>query len=204
MSVSPTTRRRRSDGERSRRTILLTAARLATVEGLEGLSIARLADASGISKGGLYAHFGSKEELQLATIETAAAIFDEEVVAKGLAAPPGRERIVAIADAYLEHLERHVFPGGCFFASAAAEFDTRPGRVNQEIVRFQRGWTELLERAVVEAQERGELDPAIQPGQLTFELNAMLIAANSVYLLSADRLVLERARRAIERILDGR
>ena len=91
MTAPTPTRRRRSDGERSRRTILVTAARLATVEGLDGLSIARLAEASGMSKGGLYAHFGSKEQLQLATVETAAEIFDEEVVAKGLAASEGVE-----------------------------------------------------------------------------------------------------------------
>jgi AcrR family transcriptional regulator len=201
MPVPTRTRRRRSDGERSRRAILLTAAQLATVEGLEGLSIGRLAQASGISKGGLYAHFGSKEELQLATIETAGAIFDEEVVAKGLAAPAGRERIVALTNAFLEHLERRVFPGGCFFASAAAEFDTRPGRVMQEVARFQRGWMGLLERLVVEARERGELDAATDPGQLAFELSAMLVGANSGYLLQGDAAVLERARRGVQRLL---
>src|SRR5215217_6176071 len=104
MSEATPTRRRRSDGERSRRAILRTAARLSTVEGLEGLSIARLAEASGISKGGLY------------------ALFDEKIVAKGMAAPPGRERLIALTDAFLDHLERRVFPGGCFFASTGAEF----------------------------------------------------------------------------------
>src|SRR3954447_26125535 len=99
MSATTPTRRRRSGGERSRRAILRTAARLATVDGLEGLSIGRLAEASGISKGGFYAHFASKEELQLATIETAGAIFDKTVVAKGMAVPAARERIVALADA---------------------------------------------------------------------------------------------------------
>ncbi len=204
MTSAPSrTRRRRSDGERRRRAILRTAAQLATVEGLEGLSIARLADASGISKGGLYAHFGSKEELQLATIETAGAIFEEQVVAKGLAAPAGRERIVARANAFLEHLERRVFPGGCFFAAAAAEFDTRPGPVLPEVARFQRGWIGVLERLVVEARECGQLDPATDPGQLAFELNAMLVGANSGYLLHGDAAVLERARRGIERLLGG-
>jgi AcrR family transcriptional regulator len=201
MSEATPTRRRRSDGERSRRAILRTAARLATVEGLEGLSLARLADASGISKGGLYAHFGSKEQLQLATIETAAAIFDERIVAKGMAAPPGRERVVALTDAFLDHLERRVFPGGCFFASTSAEFDTRPGRVNREIVSFYRGWTGLLERLVEEARDRGELDEATDAAQLVFELNAMLVAANSAYLLHRDAAALDRARRGIRRLL---
>jgi AcrR family transcriptional regulator len=203
MSTTPRTRRRRSDGERSRQAILQTAARLATVEGLEGLSIARLADASRISKGGLYAHFGSKEELQLATIQTAGEIFQREVVAKGLAAPSGRARITAIAEAFLEHLERRVFPGGCFFASAAAEFDTHPGRVNQEIAQFQRGWMDLIERSVTEARDLGELDPDTDPKQLAFELNAMLVGANSSYLLQNDPAVLQRARRGIERLLQS-
>ncbi len=204
MTSAPSrTRRRRSDGERRRRAILRTAAQLATVEGLEGLSIARLADASGISKGGLYAHFGSKEELQLATIETAGAIFEEQVVAKGLAAPAGRERLVALANPVPQAHERPGFPRGCVFAPAAAEFDTRPGPVLQEVARFQRGWIGVLERLVVEARECGQLDPATDPGQLAFELNAMLVGANSGYLLTGDAGVLEPARRAIERLLDG-
>ena len=201
MTIETASRRRRSDGERSRRTILLTAAKLATVEGLDGLSIGRLAEASGISKGGLYAHFGSKEELQLATIGTAGAIFEEEVVAKGMAAPSGRRRIVALTDAFLDHLRSGVFPGGCFFASAAAEFDTRPGPVQQEIAEFIRGWSGLIFQAVVEAREQGELSAETDPAQLTFEIGSMLIGANSSYLLEGQG-VLDRARVAIQRLLD--
>jgi AcrR family transcriptional regulator len=201
MSAPTSTRRRRSDGERSRRTILQTAARLATVEGLEGISIARLAEASGISKGGLYAHFGSKEELQLATIATASEIFDEHVVSKGLAAPPGRARLVAMTDAFLDHLERRVFPGGCFFISVAAEFGTRPGRVKQEVAEFLRGWGELLERLVAEARDRGELDPGTDTAQVAFELGGILLAANAGFLLGGDPAVFERARRGIEHLL---
>jgi AcrR family transcriptional regulator len=200
MAAGSEIKRRRADGERSRRTILLTAAKLATVEGLDGLSIGRLAEASGISKGGLYAHFGSKEELQLATIGTAWAIFEEEVVAKGMAAPPGRERIIALSDAFLDHLRAGVFPGGCFFASAAAEFDTRPGRVMQEIAEFIRGWSALIASAVVEARDRGELSADTDTEQLTFEIGSLLIGANSGYLLEGES-VLERARRGVERLL---
>src|ERR1700742_730454 len=122
-------RRRRSDGERTRAAILAEAARLATVEGIGGLSIARLADAVGMSKSGLFAHFGSKEELQLAAIETAGAIFNEVVVEPGLAAPTAYERLTQLAERFLQHVEDDVFPGGCFFASVAAELDTRPGPV---------------------------------------------------------------------------
>ncbi len=203
MTAAITPRRRRSDGERSRRTILHTAARLATVEGLEGISIARLAEASGISKGGLYAHFGSKEELQLATIATAGEIFDEHVVSKGVAAPPGRARIVALTDAFLDYLERRVFPGGCFFASAAAEFGARPCRAKHELEEFQRGWRELLERLIDEAREGGELPAGTDAAQLAFELNGMLLAANAGFQFSGDSAVFDRARRGIERLLAG-
>jgi AcrR family transcriptional regulator len=193
MTAATTPRRRRSDGERSRRTILHTAARLATVEGLDGISIGRLAEASGISKGGLYAHFGSKEELQLATIATASEIFDEHVVSKALEAP----RIVALTDAFLDYLERRVFPGGCFFASAAVEFGARPCRVKEALAEFQRGWADLLERLIEEAF------PGSDASQLAFEVNGMLLAANAGFQFSGDPAVIERARRGIERLLAG-
>src|SRR5579885_2105274 len=108
-------RKPRSDGERSRRTILDTAAKLATVEGLEGLSIGRLADHIGMSKSGLYAHFGSKEELQLATIDTANGIFEAEVIAPAERAATPLEQIELLCEQFLSHVERGVFPGGCFF-----------------------------------------------------------------------------------------
>jgi AcrR family transcriptional regulator len=197
MTAPTSTRRQRSDGERSRRTILQTAARLATLEGLDGISIARLAEASGMSKGGLYAHFGSKESLQLATIETAWAIFDEEVVDRATAAPEGRERLLALTDAFLDHLERRVFPGGCFFANASAEFAARPGPVQAEIGRFMASWKTLIAGLIAEARDRGELDGDTDVEQLAFEIRAMLMAANFTYLAGgAD--VLRLARTGIE------
>src|SRR5215831_14643391 len=129
-------RKPRSDGERSRRTILDAAAKLATVEGLEGLSIGRLADHIGMSKSGLYAHFGSKEELQLAAIDTAAGIFEAEVVTPAEQAATPLEKIQVLCEQFLSHVERRVFPGGCFFASTAAELDTHPGAVRERISAF--------------------------------------------------------------------
>ena len=131
-------RKRRSDGERSRNAILREAAQLATVEGIGGLSIGRLADAVGMSKSGLFAHFGSKEELQLATIETASALFTEQVVEPALAAPTGLERLRQLAENFLRHVEDGVYPGGCFFASVAAEMDTHPGPVRDLAVQVER------------------------------------------------------------------
>src|SRR5262249_52751160 len=115
-----------SKGQASRATILLTAAKLATTKGLDGLSIGDLAAEVGMSKSGLYAHFKSKEELELATIETAAAIFDSEVLQPAARAQAGTERLGALVDAFLSHLERKVYPGGCFFAGVGAGLRTRP------------------------------------------------------------------------------
>jgi AcrR family transcriptional regulator len=191
-----TTRRRRSDGERSRRTILLTAARLATVEGLDGLTIGRLADATGMSKSGLFAHFGSKEELQLATVGMAEEIFEEDVLAPALEVE-GLRRVEVLCERFLSHVDRKVFPGGCFFASVAAELDTRPGRVRDRVVETLRAWMTLIEEALAEAQARGEIAPSVDRAQLTFEINAMLAEANGLYLLYDDSGCLDMARRGI-------
>ncbi len=194
MEPQPFPTRRQTAGERSRQTILETAAQLATVEGLEGLSIGRLADAVGMSKSGLYAHFRSKLELQLATIATASDVFQREVVDPGQAAPPGTGRILALCDAFLSHVERGVFPGGCFFVAAAAEMNVRPGPVRDDIGQFVAGWLQAIESAVREAQVLGEIAPEIDPAQLAFELNALLVGANLAFPLFGDPGILERAR----------
>ena len=189
-------RKPRADGERSRRTILDAAAKLATVEGLEGLSIGRLAEHIGMSKSGLYAHFGSKEELQLATIETAGEIFSADVVAPIEQAATPLAKIEVLCERFLSHVERRVFPGGCFFASAAAEFDTHPGAVKERIAGFQRGWMGLLAKLVHEAQAAGELR-AEDPEQVAFELDGYLLMANTAFLLHGDAQSIERARKAV-------
>jgi AcrR family transcriptional regulator len=186
----------RSDGERSRQTILQAAARLATIDGLNGLSIGALADHIGMSKSGLYAHFRSKEELQLATVETAATIFDEDVVNPTAGIEDPLDRIEALYERFIDYLERRVFPGGCFFAAAAAEFDTHPGRVKERIKEVHRGWLDLLESLFVKAQEAGALDPQENPVQLAFELDAFLVMANMEFVLHNDEGSLARARRA--------
>jgi AcrR family transcriptional regulator len=194
MALEPTSSRRRPAGERSRGAILDAAARLATVEGLDGLSIGRLARAVGMSKSGLYAHFRSKLELQLATIEAAQAVFDREVVEPSAAAGPGAAHVLALADGFLSHVERGVFPGGCFFAAVAAEMNVRPGPVRDRIGVFVAGWMGAIEAAIREAQERGEIDPDADPGQLAFETNALLVGANLAFPLFGDPRILDRAR----------
>jgi AcrR family transcriptional regulator len=200
MTTSETTvtrRRQRADGQRSRRAILEGASELATIEGLEGLSIGRLADHIGMSKSGLYAHFGSKEELQLATIDAAQEIFDREVVARALEQPQGIAQVLAFSEAYLSYLERHVFPGGCFFASVAAEVDSREGRVTDRLRDLMGGGMQWLAGLLREAQARSEVDPGADADQLAFEIDALLHGANAAFTLYRSDEPLERARRAI-------
>jgi AcrR family transcriptional regulator len=191
-------RRRRSDGERSRDAILREATRLATLDGIEGLSLGRLADAVGMSKSGLFAHFGSKEELQLATVEAARAIYDDVVIAPAQSAAPGVARLRAYTDRFLGHVREGVFPGGCFFASAATELDTHPGRVRDEAMAVSNRWLGLLEAEVAAGQDAGEIDPSLNAPQLAFELDAYLFLANTLFVASGDRKALRRAHDAIE------
>jgi AcrR family transcriptional regulator len=184
-------------GERTRAAILDEAARLATVDGLEGLSIGQLARATGMSKSGLYAHFGSKLDLQLATIEAARQTFVAEVLRPALRAPKGIERLLAACEAFLSHVERRVFPGGCFFSAAAVDVGTRAGPVHDAIVAQRLEWLALLERLAREAAELGELEPSLDPVQLAFELQALLVAANTAFILQSDADAFERARIAI-------
>ena len=195
------TRKRRSDGERSRAAILEEAARLSTVEGLGGLSLARLADAVGMSKSGLFAHFGSKEELQLATVESAAGIFEAHVVEPARRAPGGLPRLHAFVDFYLRYVERDVFPGGCFFAAALTEMNMQPGPVRDRLVAVFDSWLGTLAETVREGQAKGELDPSEDPDQLAFELEAAFFLANNQFVVKHSSEPLERARRTIEQRL---
>ena len=193
----PSQRPRRSDGESSRRAILDAAARLATVEGIDGLSIGGLAKSIGMSKSGLYAHFGSKAELQLATVVWAEEVVDAEVVRPAMKARDGLDRVRALCERFLSHIERGVFPGGCFFASVAAELDTRPGPVRDRIVAFQSDWSELIGSGLRAARDEGEIDAGASIEQLTFELNAILGHANAVFLLQGRHGAFDLARCAI-------
>jgi len=192
-----TTRATRSDGARSPRSILQEAARLATTHGLDRLSIGDLADHVGISKSGVYAHFGSKEELQLATIDTAKEIFEAEVLGPARRVPPGRDGLVALADEFIAHLRNRVFPGGCFFDSAAAELHARPGPVRDRIAEFQRGWQGLILEHLVAARDHGNLPADADLDQLAFDINAFLAMAHTLFTFTGDEQALDRAARDV-------
>jgi len=196
-SESAAARARRARGERTRQAILEVAVDVASAEGLEGLTIGRLASALSMSKSGLFAHFGSKEELQLATVEAAREIFIREVVRPAFEAGRGLRRLWKLCDVWLGYVEGEVFRGGCFFAAAAAEFDSRPGPVRDRVAEIMREWLATLRRAVAEAKAEGQLNEDADPAQLAFELNALEMGANWAYQLHGDRRAFARAREAV-------
>lgn len=184
-------------GAATRRAVLRRAADIASVEGLSGLSIGRLATELDISKSGVFAHFGSKEELQLATVDTAIDIFRTEVLEPGLVAPPGIGRLWGLCTAWLRYAEHRVFPGGCFFFTVSAEFDSRPGRVRDAIAEARRLLRELLLHTADEAQRLDEITADTDLEQLIFELAAFGTGANSTAQLPDDANAYHRARTAI-------
>jgi AcrR family transcriptional regulator len=189
---------RKARGDRTRRAILSAAVNLASVEGLEGLTIGRLATELEMSKSGLFAHFGSKEELQISTVRAAAAIFAHRVIREAEERhEPGIVRLRALLLTWLDYMERGTFAGGCFFANVTVEMDGRPGPVRDAIATQMTGWASLLSDYARAAIERGELAPDTDAEQLAFELDALGTAVNSGWQLHEDRAVFDRGRRAI-------
>jgi AcrR family transcriptional regulator len=190
-------------GDRTRSAIVARAVDIASVEGLEGLTIGRLADELGMSKSGLFAHFGSKEELQLATVQAARERFLNEVFRPALQVERGYPRLIEICRSWLDYVDRDVFPGGCFFAAASFEFDSRSGPVRDAIAKMMDDWIGAIEKAVELAQEEGHLDPNIEPAQLSFEINALFFGANFAHNMWHDKNAIERARIAIAHRLES-
>jgi AcrR family transcriptional regulator len=189
-------------GQRSHDAILANAVDLASAEGLEGLSIGRLAERTEMSKSGLFAHFGSKQELQLATVERAREIFTAEAVAPAAGAAPGLARLRALLDSWLAYFGREVFAGGCFFVAASTEFDDREGPVRDAVDAAMSEWVAFLEAICAEAVEMGELS-GVEPGQLAFELNAIGMATNWELRLRRNPRAIEFARVAFDRALSA-
>lgn len=188
---------RKAQGERTRAAILQTAVDIASEEGLEGLTIGRLALELSMSKSGLFAHFGSKEDLQVATVEAARAIFIKEVIKPAFETAQGLSRLWKLCDIWLAYVQRGVFRGGCFFAAAAAEFDGRPGPVRDRIAEIMKEWLQTLRNAIVEAQKAGQLKTEVDAIQLAFEFNSLELGANWAYQLYGDLTAFKRAREAI-------
>jgi AcrR family transcriptional regulator len=196
-SAKPTVLYRGIRAAKTRAEILHTAADLASAEGMEALSIGRLAAQLRMSKTGIFAHFGSKEQLQLATVDAAKQIFIAQIVTPALTIPRGLPRLQAMLQNWLSYVEEIIFRGGCFFAAAAAEFDSRPGVVRDKIAELSEAWLAALRDEIAFAQCQKQLSVAIDPKQLAFELHAYVQEANWAFKLFNDKSAFSRARRAI-------
>ena len=194
-------RKPRADGVESRHAILDAAARLATTHGLEGLSIGELARHIGMSKSGLYAHFQSKEELELATIDAAAEIFENDVIRNVPDSTRGFARVTALSEAFFQHLAKRVFPAGCFFATVAAQLAPRPGRTRDRVMELQGAWIAQFLTALQQARDDGELAPDANLEQLVFEITAMMFRSNFAWILTEDERALNLARVGIQNVL---
>ena len=188
---------RRVRGDASRRIVLERAADLASIDGLDGLSIGRLATAADVSKSGVATLFGTKERLQLATVEAATQRFREAVLEPARVEPRGIRRIALLLDLWIAYSRDRVFPGGCFFAAAAADLDAKPGPVHDAVARAFDSWGGYLEVSIGYAIEAGEIDADADAAQLAFEATALLDGANARSVLSGSREPYLRARRAL-------
>ncbi|HEV2344618.1 MAG TPA: TetR/AcrR family transcriptional regulator [Actinocrinis sp.] len=186
MAVGTRTDGRVERGNRTRRLVLRRAMDIASVEGLKSPTLGRLAEELKLSKSGVFAVFGSKEELQLAAVRAAAEVFVGHVVNPALAAPPGLKRVWRTCESWLEYSRGRVFPGGCFFLSVTAEYDAQPGPVRDAVAQARSEWFEFVRRVIESAAKRGQLRPQTDPAQLAFELIAFLELSNSESLLRGD------------------
>jgi AcrR family transcriptional regulator len=200
-SMSP--RKSVAEARHTRRRILDRSLRIASVEGLEGLTIGRLATDLGISKAGLLGHFGTKQALQLAVVDAAAELFTQEVPGRVSAVPSGLPWLRAACEAWVSYLERDVLPGGCFFTAAAAEFDGRGGPVHDAIAGLNALWQRDLRIHVRRAVGDGDLPADTDIDQLIYDLVGIMLALNHFVQLHRDRSAPVRARRSLHRLLSG-
>ena len=195
-SSEPPSKRRTSQGEKTYQAILQVAMNVASVEGLDGLTISRLAKELGMSKSGLFAHFGSKEELQLATINAARSLVRREVFRPAIKAGTGIYRLWALCESWLSYIEQRFFRGGCFFAATSVEFSSRPGPIRDRLAVIMQERLYTIELLIKEAQRSQEIQ-AIDSAQLAFELDTLIMGANWAFQLHNDPQVIERAKTAI-------
>lgn len=188
-------------GQQTRQGILKQAMDIASAEGLEGLTIGRLAQELQLSKSGLFAHFGSKEELQLATLDAARAVFVTEVVEPSFSAARGLVRLQAMLEAWLSYVERGVFRGGCFFFAVSAEMDDRPGPVRDLVAELTKAWLDAIAEELRQAQAAKELNAKADVALLAFQLHAFAQEANWTFRLHHDQQAFARARAAIRQCL---
>ncbi|HXU42165.1 MAG TPA: TetR/AcrR family transcriptional regulator [Burkholderiales bacterium] len=197
MSPTPTP----TKGEQTRAVILDQALQIASKLGLEGLTIGSLADATGMSKSGLFAHFGSREDLQLAVLEHAAQLYGNKVFLPALKIERGLPRLRALFAQWLEWTIASGLPGGCIMISAAAEYDDRPGPIRDAVIANQNRGRAISEKAVRLAIEEGHLRPGTDPEQIAFEMLAIVLASHNYRRLLGDKEARKRALTAFEQLV---
>ncbi len=197
-----TTDGRRARGDLSRETVMRLAVDIASVDGLEGLSIGTLAMGANLSKSGVVALFGNKEKLQLAAIEAAREIFVAAVIAPALTLQGGRERLDGLLDNWIRYSEGRVFAGGCFFAAATAEVGSKQGPVHDAVADQLRAWDDTISRVIIRAVDKGELARPDDVGQLAFEIRSVLDGANTDSLIFGSPAPYARARTALAKLLN--
>ncbi|MBA3455111.1 MAG: TetR/AcrR family transcriptional regulator [Deltaproteobacteria bacterium] len=185
-------------GEETRQAILAKAFELSNVIGVAGLSIGRLAESTGLSKSGLFAHFGSKEALEVAVVEEASRQFVQDVMVPALRQPRGEPRVRALFERWLAWGQR---PGGCFFVGATAELDDRPGLPRDALVQACKDWIDELTKAARIAISEGHFRKDLQPEQFAFEEYGVMLGAHTFLKFLRDPLSLDRAREAFERLV---
>jgi AcrR family transcriptional regulator len=188
-------------GAETRDAILERAVQLASEVGLDGLTIGRLADALDLSKSGLFAHFASKEGLQVATLERAAQQFVEAVIRPALQAPRGEPRLRALVDRWLRWPIEVPQPGGCIFVQAAVELDDQPGPARDRLVALQGEWLAALATAVKSAIAERHFRKDVDPEQVAFELYGIMLSTHHAARLMRDPRAVDRARRAVDRLV---
>ena len=191
-----------SKGAETREAILDTALSLASTGGLEALSIGTLARAVGLSKSGLFAHFGSKEDLQIAVLRTAVDRFVAEVVSPALRQPRGEPRLRALFENWLVWEQATFLPGGCPFLAVSCELDDRPGRVRDFLVQTQRDWLDTIATAVRIAITEGDFAGTVSPEQFAYEAYSVILAYHQYHRLLHDSRAEERCRLSFESLLD--
>ena len=196
-------RRSNAEAAQTRVAIIERAVETASIEGLEGVTIGRLADDLGMSKAGVIGHFGNKTDLQFATLRQAQAVFAAEVWEPAKRKPSGMPRLEAIAEAWVKHLTHCPFPGGCFMTTVSTEWDAREGDLHDYIRESWQLWFSIIERQAQKAKDAGDLSPDADPHQIAFEMNAIAMGLNQGLLLFGDRKAPARARRAMRRVLSS-
>jgi len=189
-------------GDETRSAILDESARLASTIGFNALTVGALAERTGLSKSGLFAHFKSKEQLQLQTLDHGAKLFIDLVLRPALTAPRGEKRVRVLFEHWLDW-ETEALPGGCIFAAASVEFDDQPGPVRDALVRQQRDWGETIATVAATAIAEGDFRADVDPAQFSFELQGIMTAFQRATRLLGDPLARQHTMTAFDRLLDS-